>query len=191
MRGDITLLPQYAIMAWCSVKAYGQLYLYLYLYIYLYLYLYLYHSPQVVHFFTVTPVTVHWLLTIKPTDFFINCSVNGQGLSTGLHTSLVFKGPEFNAKRELQLISITWIKWSSPTLWCAYSGLEIKTYYCSVSDSVSPQESVLTEVFHCAEVIPVLSREVFQLSLHVLSYVTIAIHWVVFFFVSNVLYCRG
>jgi hypothetical protein len=29
MRGDIPPLPQYALMAWCSVKAQGQLYLYL------------------------------------------------------------------------------------------------------------------------------------------------------------------
>jgi hypothetical protein len=31
MRGAIPPLPQYAFMAWCSVKAQGQLYLYLYL----------------------------------------------------------------------------------------------------------------------------------------------------------------
>jgi hypothetical protein len=30
-----TSIPQYAFMAWCSVKAQGQLYLYLYLYLYL------------------------------------------------------------------------------------------------------------------------------------------------------------
>jgi hypothetical protein len=29
MSGAIPLLPQYAFMAWCSVKAQGQLYLYL------------------------------------------------------------------------------------------------------------------------------------------------------------------
>jgi hypothetical protein len=28
MRGAIALLPQYALMTWCSVKAQGQLYLY-------------------------------------------------------------------------------------------------------------------------------------------------------------------
>jgi hypothetical protein len=32
MSGTIRSLPQYALMAWCSVKAQGQLYLYLYLY---------------------------------------------------------------------------------------------------------------------------------------------------------------
>jgi hypothetical protein len=30
MSGAIPSLPQYALMAWCSVKAQGQLYLYLY-----------------------------------------------------------------------------------------------------------------------------------------------------------------
>jgi hypothetical protein len=30
MRGAVHPLPQYAFMAWCSVKAQGQLYLYLY-----------------------------------------------------------------------------------------------------------------------------------------------------------------
>jgi hypothetical protein len=34
MSGAIPPLPQYAFMAWCSVKAQGQLYLYLYLYLY-------------------------------------------------------------------------------------------------------------------------------------------------------------
>jgi len=29
MRGDIPTLPRYAFMAWCSVKAQGQIYLYL------------------------------------------------------------------------------------------------------------------------------------------------------------------
>jgi hypothetical protein len=32
MSGAIPSLPQYASMAWCSVKAQGQLYIYLYLY---------------------------------------------------------------------------------------------------------------------------------------------------------------
>jgi hypothetical protein len=32
MSGAIPTLPQYAFMAWCSVKAQGQLYIYLYLY---------------------------------------------------------------------------------------------------------------------------------------------------------------
>jgi hypothetical protein len=35
MSGAIPPLPQYAFMAWCLVKAQGQLYLYLYLYLYL------------------------------------------------------------------------------------------------------------------------------------------------------------
>jgi len=35
MRGFIPPVPQYAFMAWCSVKkAQGQLYLYLYVYLY-------------------------------------------------------------------------------------------------------------------------------------------------------------
>jgi len=34
MGGAITPLSQYAFMAWCSVKAQGELYLYLYLYLY-------------------------------------------------------------------------------------------------------------------------------------------------------------
>jgi hypothetical protein len=34
MSETIPPLPQYAFMAWCSVKAQGQLYLYLYLYLY-------------------------------------------------------------------------------------------------------------------------------------------------------------
>jgi hypothetical protein len=33
-------LPQYAFMAWCLVKAQGQLYLYVYLYFYLYMYIF-------------------------------------------------------------------------------------------------------------------------------------------------------
>jgi hypothetical protein len=33
MSGDIHPLPQYAFIAWCLIKAQGQLYLYLYLYI--------------------------------------------------------------------------------------------------------------------------------------------------------------
>jgi len=33
MSGGVTPLLQYAFMAWCSVKAQGQLYLYLYLHI--------------------------------------------------------------------------------------------------------------------------------------------------------------
>jgi hypothetical protein len=34
MSGAISPLPQYALMAWCSVKAQGQLYLLLYLYLF-------------------------------------------------------------------------------------------------------------------------------------------------------------
>jgi hypothetical protein len=36
MSGAIPPLPQYAFMAWCSVKEQGQLYLYIYLYLYVY-----------------------------------------------------------------------------------------------------------------------------------------------------------
>jgi hypothetical protein len=34
MSGAIHLFPQYVFMAWCSVKAQGQLYFYLYLYLF-------------------------------------------------------------------------------------------------------------------------------------------------------------